>query len=72
MQRYFECAGHLEHIDLRRVDAARDDFGLERGPARRDDVAMPRRLHEGDALRLGEPRSFRVLSHDRPFRTILD
>src|SRR5205085_5507963 len=54
MQRDLETAGHFEQIDLRRRNAARLDLGKECDTAFLDHLAMPGRLHEGDALRFGE------------------
>src|SRR5882757_3614699 len=54
MQGYLERSGHLEHVDI--GDVTCFAFGEEGDAAFLDHVAMPGRLHEGDALRLCEPR----------------
>jgi hypothetical protein len=54
MQRDLERARHFEQIDMRGRNAARLDLGEKRDTAFLDYLAMPGRLHERDALRLGE------------------
>ena len=56
MQRDLERTRHLEQIDLRARDVPRLDLLEEGDAAFLDHLAMPGRLHEGDPLRLGEPR----------------
>jgi hypothetical protein len=56
MQRDLERARHLENIDLRTRDVAGLDLGEEGDAAFRHHVAVPRGLHEGDALRFCETR----------------
>src|SRR6185369_10513141 len=59
MQGYLERTRHLEQIDLRARDVTRLDLLEERDTAFLDHVAVPSRLHEGNALRLDETRMHR-------------
>ena len=68
MQGYLERTRHFEQIDLRARDMARLNLLEEGDAAFLDHVAVPRRLHEGYALRLDETRVHRrrrTLGHVR-------
>ena len=58
MQRDFVRTRHFEQVDLRARNAPRLDFLEERDAAFLDHLAVPGRLHKGNALRLGEPPVF--------------
>src|ERR1700675_952224 len=59
MQRDFERARHLEHVDACAFDVARLDLIQECEAALFDHLAMPGRLHEGDPLRFCKSRMLR-------------